>query len=129
MVVFVISRRFFMDEEKREETKNIEETSEKVYEAKVLMQPEDKASGLAITALILGILSFCCCGMFAGIPAIVVGWIENNNIKNGKSSKKGQWMAIVGIVLGFLSILWTCFWIGWYFFWGGMSIISSLNAP
>jgi hypothetical protein len=26
----------------------------------------DKASGMAITALIFGILSFCCCGFIAG---------------------------------------------------------------
>lgn len=116
-----------MDEEGREETKNIEETSEKVYEAKVVEKPGNKASGLAITALILGILGFCCCGMFAGIPAIIVGWLENNNIKNGKSSEKGKWMAIVGIVLGLCSILLTCLWFGWYFFYGGMAVLNSIR--
>jgi hypothetical protein len=116
-----------MDEEKKETTEKIEENKEKVYEAEVVGQKEDKASGLAITALILGILSFCCCGFFAGIPAAIVGWIENNNIKAGKSSEKGKWMAILGIVLGLLSLLWTCLCLEWYFFWGGMAILRSFK--
>lgn len=118
-----------MDVEKKEITENFEEDKKKVYEAEVVEQKEGKASGLAITALILGILSFCCCGLFAGIPAIIVGWIENNNIKAGKSSESGKWMAIVGIVLGLLSLLLTLLAVGWYFLSRGMGIVSSfLNS-
>lgn len=68
----------------------------------------DKASGMAITALILGILSFCCCGMFTGIPALIVGFIENGRIKRGESSEKGKGMALAGIVLGIVSLAMTC---------------------
>ncbi len=114
-----------------DEIKNSETVSggekETVYKAEVVKTGEEKASGLALTALILGILSFCCCGLFAGIPAAIVGWIENNNIKAGKSSEKGKWMAIVGIVLGLWSVLWTCLWLGWYFFYGGMAVLSAIN--
>ncbi|MFB3851595.1 MAG: DUF4190 domain-containing protein [Acidobacteriota bacterium] len=116
-----------MDNETKETQVKSEEGKEKVYNAEVVKEKEEKASGLAITALILGILSFCCCGLFAGIPAIVVGWIENNNIKAGKSPESGKWMAIVGIILGLWSLLWTCLWVGWYFFYGGMAILSSLR--
>lgn len=117
----------FMDNKTKETQEKSEEGKEKVYNAEVVKEKEEKASGLAITALILGILSFCCCGLFAGIPAIVVGWIENNNIKAGKSPESGKWMAIVGIILGLWSLLWTCLWVGWYFFYGGMAILSSLR--
>jgi formate hydrogenlyase subunit 3/multisubunit Na+/H+ antiporter MnhD subunit len=101
-----------------------------VYEAEVVgSEKKDKASGLAITALVLSILSFCCCGIFAGIPAVIVGWIEYNNIKAGKSSEKGKWMALVGIILGLFSILWSCLWTAWYFFWGGSAIMNSFIRP
>ncbi len=101
-----------------------------VYDAEVVgSEKKDKPSGLAITSLVLGILSFCCCGLFAGIPALIVGWIENNNIKAGKSSEKGKWMALVGIILGLLSILLSCLSIAWYFFFGGRAIMNSFVRP
>ena len=97
------------------------------FQAEVVKPPEEKASGLAITALVCGILSFCCCGMLAGIPAIIIGWVENGNINAGRSSQKGKWMAMTGLILGLISIIWTCVWVGWYFFWGGMSILSGMR--
>ena len=45
-----------------------------VYEAEVVgLEKKDKVSGLAITTLVLSILSFCCYGIVAGIPAVIVG--------------------------------------------------------
>jgi len=97
------------------------------FEAEVVGRPPEKAGSLALIALICGILSFCCCGIFAGIPAMIIGWLENKNISAGQSSEKGKWMAMVGMILGILSIAWTCLWFGWYFFYGGMAILSSLH--
>lgn len=105
----------------------VREEKVETFQAEVVGAPPDKASTFAIMALILGILSFCCCGILAGIPAIVIGWLENNNIKAGKSSEKGKWMALVGLILGIISIGLSCLWIGWYFFYGGMAIMSAFH--
>lgn len=88
---------------------------------------QDKASGMAITALVLGILSFCCCGMFAGIPALIVGFIENGKINRGQSSPKGKWMAVVGIIMGIISLILSCIQIIWIFFFGGLNMIEQMS--
>jgi thiol:disulfide interchange protein len=97
-----------------------------VYQAQPVPAVPDKASGMAIAALVLGILSFCCCGLFAGIPALIVGFMENGKINRGQSSARGKWMAIVGIVMGFISLILTCVQIIWIFFLGGMSVLQQL---
>jgi hypothetical protein len=60
-----------------------------------------KTNGLAVAAM--------CCGFgqillwfFAGIPAIILGFVALNQIK--KTGEQGRGMAITGIVLGFLGI-------------------------
>ena len=87
----------------------------------------DKASGMAIAALVLGILSFCCCSFFAGIPAIIVGFLEKGKIDKGLSSPKGKWMAFVGIGMGLLSLLIGCVQIIWVFFFGGMQMLQNMG--
>ncbi len=47
-------------------------------------------SGLSITAFVLGILSFVTCGPCFGIPAIVIGLIELQKIKNRTASAEGH---------------------------------------
>lgn len=76
----------------------------------------DKASGLAITSLVLGILSVvCCCSFITGIPAIICGWLERGKIKRGESAAKGDVMALVGIILGaigvVLGVVWFILWV------------------
>ena len=97
----------------------------KTYEAGFAPVP-DKASGTAIAALVLGILGFCCCGIFAGIPALVVGYIENGKINRGESSSKGKIFAILGIVLGAISVLLGCLQVIWIVFFGGLSVLQGL---
>lgn len=65
-------------------------------------------SGMAITALVLGILSLICCGFFAGIPAIIVGKQELKAIKEGRSNIEGQTIAQVGFILGIVGTVLTC---------------------
>jgi hypothetical protein len=87
----------------------------------------DKASGMAITALVLGILALpCCCGFLAGIPALVVGFMEKGKIARHESSDKGQWMALVGIVMGIISLIFGCLQIVWVIFFGGLGILQGL---
>jgi prepilin-type processing-associated H-X9-DG protein len=57
-----------------------------------------KTSGLAIAALILGILAFFTCGLTI-IPALICGIIALVKISGSRGSLKGTGMAITGIVL------------------------------
>lgn len=52
-------------------------------------------------ALGLGIASLVCCGLFTGIPAIILGYLGMQAAKEGRASNKG--MAIAGLIMGSLS--------------------------
>lgn len=66
---------------------------------------QKKEQGLAIASLVCGILSFLCCSVFTGIPAIVLGIMAINKEKTDPDRYTGKGMAIGGIVLGAVSIL------------------------
>ena len=75
---------------------------------------EERPGPMAVTALVCGILSLLChcipvAGSFIGfalsIAAIVLGIIETKKIGKGESSEKGKAMAMVGIILGALGIV------------------------
>lgn len=66
------------------------------------------ASGKAIAALILGILSLVCCGFFTGIPAILVGKSEMTAIREGRSATAGESVAKIGYILGMIGTVLTC---------------------
>ena len=70
---------------------------------------QDSFSGLAIAALITGILSVLPFGpgVPLGIAAVVLGAIDANRIKVGRSSQKSKGMAIAGIVLGAVGMVIT----------------------
>ncbi|MFO7899880.1 MAG: DUF4190 domain-containing protein [Planctomycetota bacterium] len=60
--------------------------------------PEQKTSGLAVAALVLGIASVLTCGV-ASIPGLIVGIIALVKINNSQGRLSGQGMAIAGTVL------------------------------
>jgi hypothetical protein len=66
-----------------------------------------KTSGLAITSLVLGILSLLCCGagILAGIPAIITGHIANSRVKSNPETQSGAGLALAGLIMGYLSIV------------------------
>jgi hypothetical protein len=70
--------------------------------------PPNAASGRAIVALVLGILSILCCGFFCGIPAIIIGRQEMNDIKHGLSPKEGYDLAQIGFILGIVGTALSC---------------------
>jgi len=71
--------------------------------------PEANSSknSLGVWALVLGILSILCCGLFAGIPAIILG---NSSKKagaaglatNGNLGNVGFILGIIGVALSLL---------------------------
>ena len=59
-------------------------------------RPDEKNS-LGIWSLSLGLVSFFCCGLVTGIPAIIVGYLGIQAANEGRATNKG--MSIAGIVL------------------------------
>jgi hypothetical protein len=54
----------------------------------------------AVLALVLGLLSMSCMGLFAGIPAIVLGAMSRKEIDRSQGALTGGGMAAGGIVTG-----------------------------
>jgi type II secretory pathway pseudopilin PulG len=67
------------------------------------MDPK-RTEGLAITSLILGILSFVALTIFGAIPAIVCGHIAKSRIRQNPDKLEGNGMATAGLILGYLHI-------------------------
>ena len=86
--------------------------------------PQDKASGKAITALILGIVGIVCCWITSPV-AWILGAQERKAIASGESSQKGETLATVGWILG---MVWTILGLIVFVLWllmVGLSIISA----
>ena len=66
----------------------------------------EKTSGLAIASLVLGLFSFVLVCL-TGIPAIVCGIVALTQTSRPDEKTKGQGMAITGIVLGSLGVLFS----------------------
>ena len=62
-------------------------------------EQKQSASGLAIAALVTGILQM-------GFVPIILGAIDLGKIKKGESSVAGKGMDIAGIILGAISLVW-----------------------
>jgi hypothetical protein len=60
--------------------------------------------GLAITSLILGILSMICLGPLAAIPAVIFGHKARSKARQFPGAYTGAGMATVGLVLGYISL-------------------------
>lgn len=61
---------------------------------------QPQTSKKAVASMICGFLSFCTC-LVAGLPAIILGFISNQEIKNSGGRLTGSGMATSGIVMGF----------------------------
>lgn len=58
----------------------------------------------AIWSLVLGILGLVCCGIFTGIPAIILGSMARKETAAG--GQQGGGMATAGLVLGIVACVW-----------------------
>lgn len=59
-----------------------------------------RKSGLAVTSLVLGILSVLGCTLFTGIPAIICGIIARTRARKTPESHGGDGLALGGIITG-----------------------------
>lgn len=66
------------------------------------------ASGRAIAALVLMILSFFTCGPLMSIPAIILGKQEMDAIRTGQASRAGEGLAKAGFYGGIVSTVISC---------------------
>ncbi len=64
------------------------------------MGAEPKSTGMAVTSLVFGILGCVCFGLFAGLPAIVLGHIAYNRAQKQPGRYGGAGLAIAGFVTG-----------------------------
>jgi hypothetical protein len=64
-----------------------------------MSEQEDKNSGLAITSLVLGILTIVC-GLLASIPCIIVSHLALSDLKKNEHLK-GKGFAIFGLIAGY----------------------------
>ncbi len=64
--------------------------------------------GLAISSFALGIVSFVLClGILTGIPAIICGHVARNRARRLAGEYGGTGLATVGVLLGYLSVVYT----------------------
>ena len=66
-----------------------------------------KTESLATAALVLGISSFVCLGCLGGVPAIICGHLARGKIRDSHGQLDGAGMALAGLILGYLSIVFT----------------------
>jgi hypothetical protein len=73
------------------------------------------ASGRAITSMILSIASLVLCCTFLGVPGMILGKMEMNEIKAGRAPQAGDGFAKTAFYLGIagtaLSLLGTAFYL------------------
>ena len=61
-----------------------------------------KNNGMAITALILGIVGLFC--WIGSIPAVIFGYLGRRQIKESGGTQTGDGMAMAGIVMGWIGV-------------------------
>ncbi len=64
-------------------------------------------TGMAITSMVLGIVSLVCGSIFTGIPAIITGHIAHGRARRAPSEFGGGGFAIAGFVMGYCSMVFT----------------------
>ncbi len=60
-------------------------------------------NGLAIAALILGLVGWVACGV-GSVVAVILGFIAQSQIRESRGRQGGEGLAKAGIILGFVGI-------------------------
>lgn len=74
----------------------------------VIDPADQRTDGKAIGSLVLGTFSllffWIFAGIFAGIPAVILGHVSRSTIKKSLGRLKGDSMALTGLIMGYLSL-------------------------
>lgn len=84
--------------------------------------PEPSNEPLSIWSFVLSLLGLLCCGFILSVPAVILGHISLNNIKNNRQLG-GRGLAIAGISIGYVT---TAFWLLYLVVFGGFAALSEL---
>lgn len=92
------------------------------YAPNQYQQPQDNSRGLAIASLVLGIVSFFCCGSVCSIVGIVLGVLSR------KKKPTDNGMATAGIVLSIIALaIWAIYFIYVLVVYGSFSAIYNTS--
>src|SRR5688572_14739516 len=69
--------------------------------------PVPPTSPKAITSLVLGVVGLFLCGLFAGVPAIILGFLARRDVRQSGGALSGDGLALAGIIAGALATLWS----------------------
>ena len=91
--------------------------------------PSPPNSGGATTSLVLGIASLVLCGLFTGIPAIILGVRARREIRESNGRIGGDGLALGGIITG---VVGTLLWLAVYAFvifvvWLGAETVTTIR--
>lgn len=64
-------------------------------------------SGKATTSLVLGIVSIVACGLFLGVPAMILSRQAKREIAESQGRLGGQGLATAGFVTGLIGTVWS----------------------
>ena len=67
-------------------------------------QPPQEGNGQAVASMVLGILSFVFCGPLFAVPAIILGHLSLNKVRQGLISGNARAFAMAGVVLGYVNL-------------------------
>lgn len=92
------------------------------YATNQYQQPQDNSRGLAIASLVLGIVSFFCCGSVCSIVGIVLGVLSR------KKKPTDNGMATAGIVLSIIALaIWAIYFIYVLVVYGSFSAVYNTS--
>jgi hypothetical protein len=92
-------------------------------------------NGMAVAAMVLGILGVMMIPFLGAILALVFGYLAKGSIDRSEGREGGRGMAVAGIVLGYVGLVVGLFWVAyfvWFFNHFGTSfrdIIRNLPTP
>lgn len=79
-------------------------------------------NNLGVWSLVLGIAGLLCCGIFTGVPAIILGNRSRRAEALGQANNGS--MGHIGIILGWIAVVLGVLGLIWFLFLGGMAVFS-----
>jgi hypothetical protein len=78
--------------------------------------PGPKTNGMAVAAMVLGIVGLVMVPFIGAILALVFGYLSRGSIDRSNGLEGGRSMAVAGIILGYVGLVTSVLWV-FYFIW------------